>query len=131
MQMSLFDPIQTSDLLAEMTLLEQEVYTILKQHRGRDTAIAMESLANLCRVTTREIQEIVSRLVIVYRIPVGSSSSSARPGFYLIADRAEAQEVYESLKGRALAILKRASVIGRIRRQDLLHEIATELALDE
>lgn len=130
MQQSLFDIAPTDSLPVEATPLDQRIYGLLQQHHGRRAAISMDSLANLCQVSTREIQDAIANMVIAYRIPIGSTSSADRSGYYLIADRAEAAVVYASLKGRALAILKRASVIGKISSADLLREIQSEFDLN-
>lgn len=130
MQTSLFDPVTLGNMPPESTPLENRIFHVLQDHRGKDTAISMDALANLCTVSTREIQEAVHHMIVAYRVPIGSTSSAARPGYYLVIDREEADQVYRSLKGRALSILKRASVIRGISNADLVREIATEIELD-
>ena len=69
-------------------------------------------LAEAVGVTPRNLQEIVRHLINEHGEPIGSATSSPT-GYYYISDAREVEEVYQTLRHRALCILQRAAKLKR------------------
>lgn len=92
---------------ARLSPLEAAMLRVILPHR-RSAPVPVPRAAELAGTTEREAQEVVKRLIEDHGIPIGSSSSSRAPGWYLCADADELALNHEALRGRALSILKRA-----------------------
>lgn len=83
------------------------VLAIVREHRGRASAIDMHAIAARTGITTREIQSIVKTLVEEHHLPIGTATS--RPfGYFWIATNEERKEVRDHFVRRALSNLQHA-----------------------
>lgn len=87
---------------------ELVVLSALRGHMGRATAVSVPDLAARVGMAPRRAQQVVKDLVERHGIPVGSTSASDRPGWFLCATDEERAEARRSLTDRALSILRRA-----------------------
>lgn len=84
------------------------VLSVLRGRQGRDQAISVHDVAIRAGLSSRRTQEVVKELVEDHGVPIGSTSSSTRPGWYLVVSEDERQANFVSLQERALSIMKRA-----------------------
>lgn len=92
----------------------RRVWAALKGHVGRDQAVGQAELARLTDLSERRLREVVGELIVRFRQPVCTRyGGRGTAGYYLPANPQEAEEAAEALKQHALAILERASVLGR------------------
>jgi len=87
---------------------EAAVLRIISAHRGVATAMSVGEVARAANLHSRVAQDVVKGLIEVHGVPVGTSSSSTRPGWYLCATAEELSQNREALRHRALSVLRRA-----------------------
>jgi DNA-binding Lrp family transcriptional regulator len=79
---------------------------------GRATPASAADLSRVLGVSTRTIRELAGEL-IDRGIPVGSTCSSDRAGYFECWEREDFELAMQNLRPRALAILKRWSALKR------------------
>ncbi len=110
----------------KMTEQQERVYSVLCQRSGKKNAIRIRYLAKMVDLPEREVRDIVTALILVFRIPVGSSYNVKKPGYYIISTIEEAEETYNTLKHHAIQILRRAAVVKRITYPELIGQLILE-----
>jgi hypothetical protein len=110
-----------------MTAEQKLVHSVLENCRGKDRAIRVQDLASATNIPEREVREIVTALILVFHIRIGSCYSGKHPGYYIICTPEESEETSRVLRHHALSILKRAAVVERISLEDLLGQLALEV----
>ncbi len=120
--------------------LEAKVLATLARHRGRATAIRAADLAAAVhgvtwqlgnRVTRksleRDVQHAVHRLRVDHRAPI--ASAAGRPcGYYLAETAQEVDACYREQRAKALSTLAAMAALRRVELQELLAQLATEVA---
>ena len=91
---------------------ERQVLLALRNRQGRAAAISVQDMAFLVGLNPRRCQEVVKDLTEKHGIPVGSTSSSTSPGWWLCVNDEERQATRDSLQSRGLSILRRAKAFG-------------------
>ena len=107
----------------QMTAEQRAVWNVLREHRGRAAAIRIRTLVTVCSLPERKVREIVTSLILVFHLRIGSVYSGSHPGYFVIETGAEAEATYEVLRGHALSILRRAAVIRRLSFPDLVGQL--------
>ncbi len=107
-----------------MTAEELAILDALKF--GRAWAVPMPRIAKLIDSTTRQVQSIVTHLILVHGVPIGSTSA-APAGYYLIETEAELDATTANLRNRAMAMLLRIQALNNCTADDLLGQIKLEL----
>lgn len=105
---------------------EQMVWFLLRRCRGRDHAIPVPELAAKTGILEVSVRAIVKGLIEEHHKLIGSATSPPA-GFFVIETREELRAVCDSLKGRALSILYRMSVLKRCGIRRLLKDLELEL----
>lgn len=93
----------------EMTGEEKSITEILTKATGRERAVSVAAIARMTGINERRVRQIVKHLIERHHFPIGSTTTTPS-GYYIITDNDERVMVRKSLTGRALSILKRASV---------------------
>lgn len=91
--------------------LSEEARVVLRElvdHRGRAEAVPVPEIADITGLSPRRCQQVVKSLIEDHGIPIGSSSSAGRPGWYLCDTADELAANREALIRRAKSILVRA-----------------------
>lgn len=87
---------------------------VIAHHVGRNRAINADLIAEKVGITgkyaNRKTRSIISRMVDEQDDFIGSSPSDP-PGYWLIADRAEVQDVLRNWRNRSLSIMRRYKVL--------------------
>lgn len=109
----------------DMSNDELLILSLLKD-RPREKAILNSEIQTKTDIPERRIRRIVQQLIIMYRQPIGSSTSSPQ-GYYWIKNIDEADRNYRRLRSRALVILKRAAMIKGIATEDLINQLKLDL----
>lgn len=107
----------------EMTAEQASVWNLLKDHKGKAGAVKSKTLATASGLPERRVREIVTSLILVFHIRIGSAYSGRHPGWFVIESSEEAEETYQVLRGHALSILKRAAVIRRLSFPELVGQL--------
>ena len=107
----------------EMTSEQRSVWNVLKHHSGKASAIRIRDLVRQCALPERKVRDIVTSLILVFHIRIGSTYSGRQPGYFVIESAEEAEATYEVLRGHALSILRRAAVIRRLSFPELLGQL--------
>jgi len=94
-----------------MTEEESLVFSLLL--RGRQNARGADLLAELTGIHRRHVEKLVRRLIDTHDVFIGSSCGKPC-GYYLIADPAEIEEVYASLRHRGIEVLRRAAKLKKL-----------------
>lgn len=105
---------------------EQMVWFFLRRRRGRDHAISVSELSDKTSIEDVSVRAIVKGLIEEHHKLIGSATSPP-VGFYIIETREELRVVCNSLKGRALSILYRMSVLKRCGIRRLLKDLELEI----
>ena len=95
----------------DLTREEQAVLRLLRQ--GRENARSVRFLAEMVGVSEVRLREIVRHLIEVHGYCIGSRTGRP-PGYYLITEPEEIEEVYRSLRHRGISILMRAAKLKKI-----------------
>lgn len=103
-----------------------DIWHVLRFREGRERAIKVADLAELVRISPRNCQRIVHRLIHDFGRPIGTSMSEPHGWFHAVTHE-ERAEVAELHRRRALAELTTAARIMAIDRRELLAQIQTEL----
>lgn len=103
---------------------------IIANHSGAEHAIPVPEVARQADLPMRIAQEMVKDLVEVHGIPIGSSFSSTRPGWYICANEDERAMNRASLRYRALSILRRSRAFDPRRKPHLAELFQGQLPLD-
>lgn len=93
----------------DMTDEEKSITGILTKATGRERAVSVRAITRMTGINERRVRQIVKHLIERHHFPIGSTTT-APSGYYMITDNDERVMVRKSLTGRALSILKRASV---------------------
>ena len=96
----------------KMHILEEKILEIIKDHPGKDNPITVKQLENKTYASSRMIRKAVANLVIKYGIPIASSVNFPY-GFYLIADKKEAEECLRQYWSRVREISNRAQSLNK------------------
>jgi hypothetical protein len=95
------------------------VLAIIRQHVGRDNAIKPAAVADLAKISYRDVQAVVKFLVEDMGKPIGTATSQPF-GYYMIRDVRELQQNYRHFVRRGVSNLRharafnKASIVGPI-----------------
>lgn len=87
---------------------ESRLLRAIRSHQGHDQAVPVDVAAQRAGLHPRRAQDVVKDLIEKHGVPIGSSSSASKPGWYLCVDEEERRHNRDALRGRALSILRRA-----------------------
>ena len=80
--------------------IKTELKSILARHHGRSLAITARELAQAVDCDERRVRLIIREL-IADGLPVASSTENP-PGYFLVANREEARQYAQSIRGRLI-----------------------------
>lgn len=103
---------------------ERAVYATLRP--GRDGARSVPAIAHETGLSTREVQSVVSHLILGHSAPIGTSMGKPA-GNYLIDSPADLEATTELLRTRAIHQLMRVAALQKMTMARLLEEIQPEL----
>lgn len=103
---------------------ERAVYKALR--RGGANARTVREIAAETGISTREVQSVVSHLILGHGVPVGTSMGKPF-GNYLIDDPEDLKQTADLLRTRAIHQLMRVAALQKMTHRRLLEEIQTEL----
>jgi len=95
----------------DLTDEERHVLGLLRP--GRENARSVRFLAGMLGVSQVRLREIVRGLIEHHGICIGSRTGNP-PGYYIITEPEEIEEVYRSLRHRGIMILMRAARLKKI-----------------
>lgn len=112
------------DILEHPIPMNQKEMLILSliKNRRRNDAIPNNEIQDRTGLKERHIRQIIQRLIIMYRQPIGSSTG-AHKGYYWIKNIEEAEHNYRRLRSRALIILKRAATLRNIGMEEMINQL--------
>ena len=93
-----------------MNHLEKLILRILKRHRGRNNSVTCRRLEKNTGYSSRNIRKTIANLVIQHHILIASSVHYPY-GFYLIADKQEAETCLRQYYSRVKEVVKRARIL--------------------
>lgn len=91
--------------------LSQEEAAVLRAiipQRGKARAVQVGEISKRAGVPSRRAQDLVKALIEVHHVPIGTSRSAKRPGWYLCATVGELRAMHEVFHGQALKLLARS-----------------------
>ncbi len=89
---------------------EASVWNIIKNHKGKENAVKVDTVALYTGLKDKEVREIVSGLVRQHSKLIASSTANP-PGFYVITDEQELKAHIRSLRHRGIMCLVRAAAL--------------------
>jgi hypothetical protein len=89
-------------------LTREELHILRLLEPGRKAARSVRYLASMVGVPETRLRELVRHLIDDHGACIGSRTGSP-PGYYVIEDPDEIEEVYRSLRHRGISILMRAA----------------------
>lgn len=92
---------------AELTAEEAATLNLLRDRRGRASALSVDDLAAAVDLDGRRVQQIVKHLVEAHQTPIGTNTVEPFGYFWIVTDE-ERREVRDGLVRRALSTLRRA-----------------------
>ncbi|TAN59639.1 hypothetical protein EPN18_10070 [bacterium] len=105
---------------------EAAVWRVIREHKGKDSAIKADTLAWRTSLPEVKAREIVSRLVRASGKLIGSSTGNP-PGYYVITDETELRKHIESLRHRGIMCLVRAAALSKTSIEDIFEQGRLEL----
>jgi len=106
-----------------LTTEEGLVLSKILHHKGKQNSVSRMELSLLTGLDDRTIRQAIKDLIEEHGQPIGSNYAG---GYYMIADREELKKTYETLRGHALSILKRAAKLRKISLPELLGQLTLE-----
>lgn len=98
--------------LAGLDEEEARVWRVVRERRGRESAVKVDTVAGATGLTGQRVREIVSHLVIEHGRLIGSATGTP-PGFYVITDGEELKRHIRSLRHRGIMCLVRAAALSK------------------
>lgn len=96
-----------TEKLKEMNKLEQRVFMLLP--KGINRLISAQEIEDIIDIDKRYIMEIIEKLVIEYRIPIGSFRNSDNFGYFIATNEQEKLMGTHSLNQQVNTMKKRLS----------------------
>lgn len=111
----------------DMTEADHRVWSALRSsHEGAENAIQVPTLAELVRMSPRNVQKIVRRLVVMFGKPIGTSMREPFGNFVAVT-AAEREQVAALHRARALSELEVAAKIVGVTAAEEVERLQTEL----
>lgn len=98
---------------------QASVLRALLPHRGALQAVPVPEVASRVELAERRCQDVVKSLIEDFGIPIGTSRSSQRPGWYLCETPAELEYNHRALAEQGRSILRRAAAFNAKNHQRL------------
>lgn len=114
----------------KITHLEQKIFNILKDHKGKDNPITVQELERITLASSRRIRRAVANLVVSHGIPIASSVHYPY-GFYLITDKEEALRCLRQYWSRVKEVARRAKSLSRAVEKEFGVRYQKEFDFDE
>ena len=105
---------------------ELAVLGVLRRHRGRESAIGLDTVAGLAGISERTVQYVVVQLIEQHGQPIGSAVS-APMGYYLIETPDELAESLSQLVHRLTALARRIAALKQSTTPIVLQQLALEI----
>jgi hypothetical protein len=110
------------------TLADTTLLTLLRNHQGKNRAVALGALCERMHVTPRTVKEIVQELRLNFGVQLGASRDGEAGGYYLIATAEESLDSTEPMLHQAVTMLK---VVCAMRGgRSAIQQVLTQLSLD-
>jgi hypothetical protein len=100
---------------------EAPVWRIIREHRGRGSAIKVDQIAWQTGLKDQRVRETVAHLVIEHGKIIGSATSPPA-GYYVIVDAEELRAHIKSLRHRGIMCLVRASKLSQQSIEDIFKQ---------
>lgn len=100
---------------------EAQVWRIIRDHKGKESAIKADTLAWQTRLDGVRVREIVSHLIRDHGKLIGSSTANP-PGFYVITDAEELRRHVKSLRHRGIMCLVRAAALSKTSIEEIFRQ---------
>lgn len=107
--------------------LEARVLCTLSAHRGRGAAISLLELSRSVWTAPRMVQYAIHRLRVEHGSPIASAAGKPA-GYYLAETADEVEACYREHRAKALSTLAAMAALRRINLQELLGQLALEVA---
>lgn len=107
--------------------IEFRVLAILREHRGRQTAIGKAELSTQVGVCERTVRDCIKHLIEEHHEPIGSCSG-APAGYFYINSEAELNLAMHELRTRIIEMAKRMAHLKKNSLADVLGQLAMELS---
>lgn len=104
--------------------LERRVAVTLARRPGE--RYPMRDLAAIAGCSTRQLQVVVNALTAHYGLPIGSSSTPGRNGYWWITDQTELAEAKANLSHRIIELARRLRGLDRSALEALLGQLRLE-----
>lgn len=108
---------------------QARVLRIVEQHRGRGNAIPLPEVSRRTGIPMRQLQTVVKAMVEELCIPIGTSSSSSKPGWYLCETREDLDYNREHFTKRGASMMDRARAFDPTRHPELAELYAGQRSL--
>ena len=111
----------TEQIQMDFDLIKEERDVLRLLRRGRENARSVRFLAEMVGVSEVRLREIVRHLIEHHGYCIGSRTGRP-PGYYLITEPDEIEEVYRSLRHRGISILTRAARLKKISLEEVFKQ---------
>jgi hypothetical protein len=81
---------------------------------GKENARTVSYISKIVGLSSVNVREIVSELVVKYGYGIGTSNTKGSYGYYFISNEDERRETVRNLRSRASKILKRSKTISSL-----------------
>ena len=96
----------------ELKLSKEEKQLLNLLPKGSERPRPGRELASLTGLSARKVYEIISRLIVVYKKPIGAVRQHPGNGYFIITNDRERQQALGPLKSQIAMMNKRAQIIG-------------------
>ena len=104
---------------------EAPVWKIIRELRGRESAVKVDQIAWQTGLKAQRVREVVAHLIIEHGKIIGSATSQP-PGYYVIVDAEELRAHIKSLRHRGIMCLVRASKLSKQSIEDIFKQGRSE-----
>ncbi len=94
--------------------------------RDSGNPVSYKDIAVALNVNDRKIRQAVEDLVMIFRLPIGSSYSSRRPGYFWLKTREEARKASGTLIRHGVKIIRRGQILGKLSEEEVQGQLRIE-----
>lgn len=112
--------------MPDFTEDERAVLYVLGYHRGRASAIGLDSVAGIAGISERTAQHVIAHLIEDHGQPIGSAVKKPM-GYFLIETEEELAESLSQLVHRITALARRCAALKQSTTPLILKQLALEI----
>jgi len=121
-QYSLLYHVQSKHPKLELDKFEYQLAQTILQH-AKDSPVQVKTLVEMTGLLDPVVRSIVSDLVVIHGLPIGSRAGNKNPGYYWVETDSDLEKAAESLRRRGIRVLIRAQKLKKYNFNDLVGQL--------